>query len=97
MSQIDSFDDKDPEEEDFFNIDFSDRLPPSDSIASIVTVFLAAGDASMLIDQFAFSGKVVSGRWRGGRLGTRYLVTARITSVQGRKQDKSGWVLVADT
>ena len=94
---IQSFEPKDPQEVDFWNIDFSDRMPADDTIASIVTVFLGEGDSSMTIDQFAYSGKVVSGRWQGGTLDMSYLVTARVTTAQGRTLDKSGYVTIAQT
>jgi len=93
---IESFDPKDPDETDFFNIDFMTRLPPGDSIASIVTVFVAEGDSALLIDQFAFSGNVVSGRWRGGTLGMTYRITARVTTAQTRTVDRSGYVTIDD-
>jgi hypothetical protein len=93
---IREFKPKDPDEVDFFNIDFTDRMPPDDTISTVVTVFLASGDTAMTIDQFAYSGKVVSGRWQGGTRGTSYTITARITTLQGRTLDKSGLVLVAD-
>ena len=89
---------KDPEEIDFWNIDFSDRMPAADSIATIVTVFVdPIPDAALLIDQFAFSGKVVSGRWQAGTSQAEYTITARVTTTQGRALDKSGRVFVTDT
>ncbi len=99
---IRSFAPKDPEEEDSWEIDFSDRMPPSDSIATIVDVFLGTGDginddAAMAIDRFAFSGQSVSGWFNFGTRGTTYRITARIASVEGRKLDKSGDILIADT
>jgi hypothetical protein len=94
---IDSFDPKDPDEVDFFNIDFSARLPLGDAIASIVLVFVAEGDSNLQIDQFAFSGNIVSGRWRFGTKRARYLITARVATTQGRTVDLSGYVTVDDT
>lgn len=97
---IRSFAPKDPDEEDSFEIDFSDMLPPGDAIASIVTVFVdetESPDTALLIDRFAFAGTSVSGWWIGGTRGATYLITARITSTQGRTLDKSGYVLIADT
>ena len=94
---IDSFDDKDPEEIDFFNIDFADRMPASDAIASIETVFVDGDDGALAIDQFSFAGKVVSGRWQAGTSNTDYRITARVTTTQGRTLDKSGDVFVTDT
>lgn len=94
---IRNFEPKDPQEVDFFNIDFSDRMPASDSIASIVTVFVADPDEALLIDQFAFSGKVVSGRWQEGTSGLEYTITARVNTVEGRTLDKSGRVVIEDT
>lgn len=98
-SQIRSFAPKDPQEVDFWEIDFSDRMPASDSIASVVTVFVAPefGDDAFVIDQFAFSGQSVSGRWQAGTGETQYRITARVTTVQGRTLDKSGDVFVTDT
>lgn len=98
---IRSFAPKDPQEVDYWEIDFTDRMPTGDSIASIVTVFLATGDAinddaAMVIDQFAFAGKSVSGRWANGTGDTTYRITARVVTVQGRTLDKSGDVLVID-
>jgi len=97
---VKSFAPKDPDEVDFWEIDFSDRMPTSDSIASIVTVFLdlaESGDAELVIDQFAFLGKSVSGRWATGTSQTKYRITARVTTVEGRTLDKSGDVFVTDT
>ena len=94
---IRSFEPKDPDETDFWNIDFSDRIPPGDAIASIVAVFLAEGDAGFVIDQTAFSGNVVSGRWQGGTRNTDYMITARVATTAGRTLDKSGSVYVTDT
>jgi hypothetical protein len=94
---IQSFADKDPQEVDFFNIDFTDQIPSGDAIASIVSVFVAVGDAALLLDQFAFSGLVVSGRWRGGTLGREYTITARVITSAGRTLDKSGRVRIANT
>lgn len=94
---IRSFAPKDPQEVDFWNIDFTDMMPASDSIASIVTVFVADPDDALLIDQFAFSGKVVSGRWQEGTSQLEYTITARVTTTQGRTLDKSGRVFITDT
>jgi hypothetical protein len=97
---IRSFEPKDPEETDFWNIDFSDRMPTADTIASIVTVFIdaaASPDEALLIDEFAYSGKVVSGRWRAGTSGETYRITARVTTALGRTLDKSGEVFITDT
>lgn len=96
---IRSFAPKDPQEVDFWEIDFSDRMPASDSIASIVTVFIPEDfdDTTFLVDQFAFSGQSVSGRWQAGTIETTYRITARVLTVQGRTLDKSGDVFVTDT
>ena len=91
---------KDPQEVDFFEIDFSDRMPTSDSITGIVTVFLdetVSGDTTLVIDEFAFAGKSVSGRWAAGTSQVDYRITARVTTAQGRTLDKSGDVFVTDT
>jgi hypothetical protein len=97
MTIITSFDPKDPQEVDYWNIDFSDRMPADDTITSIVMVFEGEGDTQLELDQFAFLGQVVSGRWQAGTKGVTYLVTARVTTAQGRTLDKSGYVLVTDT
>lgn len=95
---IRAFEPKDADEVDFWNIDFSDRMPASDSITAIVSVtFLEAPDAALLLDQTALSGKVVSGRWQAGTRGATYVFTARVTTAQGRTLDKSGSVFVTDT
>ncbi len=93
-----TFDPKDPQEIDFWNIDFSDMMPASDSIATLVSVtFLEDPDAALLLDQTAFSGKVVSGRWQAGTRSATYVFTARVTTAQGRTLNKSGSVFVTDT
>ena len=93
---IRSFAPKDPEEVDYWNIDFSDRMPETDSIASLVAAFVepTVGDGALTVDQTAFSGKVVSGRWQGGTPDTTYWITVRVTTTQGRTLDKSGEVFV---
>jgi hypothetical protein len=88
---------KDPDEIDFWNIDFSDMMPASDSISALVTAFVTGPDGALTIDQTAFLGKVVSGRWQGGTLEQPYTITARVTTVQGRTLDKSGTVTIAQT
>lgn len=93
---IRAFEPKDPQEEDSFEIDFTDRMPESDSIASIVTVFVAEGDEALVIDRFAFAGKSVSGWWQAGTSQITYVITARVTTAQGRTLDKSGSVFVTD-
>ncbi len=94
---IRSFEPKDPQEVDFWEISFSDKMPATDSIASIVTVFATGPDSALEIDDFAFEGQSVSGRWQAGTSGETYVITARITTAQGRTLDKSGSVLVIDT
>lgn len=94
---IEFFDDKDPDEVDFFNIDFVNEMPPDDTIESIVQVVVDGGDGQLTIDQFAFLGKVVSGRWQSGTFEATYLITARVTTVNGRTLDKSGYVTIAST
>ncbi len=95
---------KDPEEVDFWNIGFSDKMPSTDSITAIVTVFVAAAPGYVLdvgddftIDQFAFVGQVVSGRWQGGTREIEYMITVRVMTAEGRTLDKSGRVFVTDT
>ncbi len=94
-----SFAPKDPDEVDYFEISFADRMPPSDTIASVLTVFLASEspDNALLIDEIAASAQSVSARWQGGTAGADYYITARVTTAQGRTLDKTGHVLVIDT
>jgi hypothetical protein len=91
-----TFDTKDPDEVDFWNIDFADMMPPTDSIATLGTVFVTGSDTALVIDQTSFSGKVVSGRWQAGTLDVTYTITARVTTTQGRTLDKSGVVFIAE-
>lgn len=94
---IKPFSPKDPNEVDFFNLDFTNRLPVGDSVASLVTLFVAVGDSSLVVDQAALSGNIVSGRWSGGTLGETYTITARVTTTQGRTLDLSGTVEIDES
>lgn len=96
--QIRAFDPKDPSEVDSFEIDLSDRIPATDSIATLVSVTVEDSlDAALVIDRTAFLGKAVSGWWQGGTLDVTYTITARVITVQGREFDKSGTVTIAQT
>lgn len=94
---IRSFATKDPQEIDFWEIDFTTEMPTSDSIVSVITAFVTGPDTAFAIDNIGFAGKSVSGRWQGGTAESDYYVTARVTTAQGRTLDKTGHVLVTDT
>lgn len=91
-----SFAPKDPQEVDFWEIDFSDVMPSDDSVTSVLTSFVSGSDAALTVDNIGFAGKSVSGRWQGGTLDVTYTITARVTTAQGRTLDKSGLVLIAE-
>lgn len=97
MSLIRWFEPKDPSEVDFWELDFSDRMPATDTITAVLTTFVTGPDESLTVDQVGFAVRSVSGRWQGGTAEQPYLITARVTTAQGRTLDKSGYVQVVDT
>jgi hypothetical protein len=94
--QFRDFAPKDPADVDWVNFDFSGSLAQLDDEIDAVSVHLREGDSVLLLDELAHSAGVVSCRWRGGRRNVRYGVTCRVDTVDGRRWDLTGYVVVTD-
>lgn len=88
---------KDPAETDWLNFDFSASLARLSTALVSWTVFVSAGNSSLLVDLAAHSAGVVSCRWRGGRYGADYAITCRVETADGRRWDLTGTVTVLNS
>jgi hypothetical protein len=81
---------KDPSAVLDFVVDWSEFLPESDSIQSVT----ATATAGITIASSQFSGKKHVIWLSGGTDGTSYLVTSRVTSTEGRVDERTFEVAV---
>jgi hypothetical protein len=92
---ISPFDPKDPDEVDWINFDFRPRLTANgDTIATVHSVEIEAGDEFLILGLPAEDDGVVSVRWQGGTLETDYAIRCRVTTTAGRTWDLSGTVTI---
>ncbi len=87
-----NFDDKDPDDIDFFSWDFTDELASGETISSKAFPDFPAG---LTLNTSIIDGSKVTATIQGGTAGESYSVTCRITTSTGRQLDFTNTIPVS--